>query len=103
MDFRPNVDAALWFVDAVWPHLHAVFPAANFYIVGRHPHARLDRLREMPGVVITGGVPDTRPYIRAADVYVVPLLVGGGTRLKIAGGDGHEQSHRSHPASSRGV
>ncbi len=83
MDFRPNVDGVLWFAREVWPRIRAALPAAHFYIVGRHPHRRLKPLREEPGIVITGFVPDTRPYIRAATVYVVPLLVGGGTRLKI--------------------
>jgi polysaccharide biosynthesis protein PslH len=83
MDFRPNVDGVLWFADKVWPQVRATLPTATFYIVGRHPHARLERLRSVPGVVVTGGVPETRPYIRAAAVYVVPLLVGGGTRLKL--------------------
>ncbi len=83
MDFRPNVDGVLWFAEEVWPRVRNVLPGAHFYVVGRHPHARLEPLREQPGIVITGAVPDTRPYIRAALVYVVPLLVGGGTRLKL--------------------
>ncbi|MGC9397061.1 MAG: glycosyltransferase [Anaerolineae bacterium] len=83
MDFRPNVDGALWFAAEVWPHIRAALPAAHLYLVGRHPHRRLDGLRELPGITITGSVPDTRPYINTAAVYVVPLLVGGGTRLKL--------------------
>lgn len=83
MDFRPNVDGVLWFAREVWPLIRSNLPAARFYIVGRHPHRRLEPLHEEPGIVITGSVPDTRPYIRAATAYVVPLLVGGGTRLKI--------------------
>jgi len=83
MDFRPNVDGVLWYADHVWPRIRERLPGAHFYIVGRHPHARLERLRESPGIVITGSVPETQPYIRAAAVYVVPLLVGGGTRLKL--------------------
>ncbi len=83
MDFRPNVDGALWFAAEVWPRIRTALPDACCYLVGRHPHRRLDALRETPGVVITGSVPDTRPYINAATVYVVPLLVGGGTRLKL--------------------
>lgn len=83
MDFRPNVDGVLWFADTVWPKISAALPSATLTIVGRNPHARLTRLRDVPGIAITGSVPDTRPYIRAAAVYVVPLLVGGGTRLKI--------------------
>ena len=83
MDFRPNVDGVLWFAREVWPQILAELPTAHFYIVGRHPHSRLAPLRAMRNIVITGSVPDTRPYIRAAAAYVVPLLVGGGTRLKI--------------------
>lgn len=83
MDFRPNVDGVLWFAQQVWPAILEVLPSAHFYIVGRHPHDRLNIVRDVPGIVITGGVPETRNYIQAATVYVVPLLVGGGTRLKI--------------------
>ncbi|MBN2004267.1 MAG: glycosyltransferase [Anaerolineae bacterium] len=83
MNFRPNVDGVLWFAHNVWPRILAALPEAHFYIVGRSPHKRLSELNAMPGVIITGAVPDTRPYINAAAVYVVPLLVGGGTRLKI--------------------
>ncbi len=83
MDFRPNVDGVLWFADEVWPRIRGALPQAHFYIVGRRPHPRLAHLRDAPGIVLTGAVPDTRPYINAATVYVVPLWVGGGTRLKI--------------------
>ena len=83
MSFQPNVDGVLWFTQQVLPAIRQAVPEAVFYIVGRNPHPRLDAIRELPGVIITGSVPDSRPYIRAAQVYVVPLLVGGGTRLKI--------------------
>ncbi len=83
MNFRPNVDGVLWFVHNVWPQIRAALPEAHFYVVGRSPHKRLAALDAVPGVVVVGAVPDTRPYINAAAVYVVPLLVGGGTRLKI--------------------
>lgn len=52
-------------------------------IVGRNPHKRLDALRNRLDVTVTGAVPDIQPYIAHADLYVVPLLAGGGTRLKI--------------------
>jgi glycosyltransferase involved in cell wall biosynthesis len=83
MDFRPNVDGVLWFARQVWPRVREALPGASFTIVGRHPHDRLTSLHDEPGIAITGSVPDTRPYIRAATVYVVPLQVGGGTRLKL--------------------
>ncbi len=83
MDFRPNVDAAIWFAEQVLPRIRAEFPGAAFAIVGRDPHPLVRRLSQLPGVLVTGYVPDDRPYFSAADVYVVPLRVGGGTRLKV--------------------
>ncbi|MEM4724063.1 MAG: glycosyltransferase [Candidatus Hadarchaeum sp.] len=83
MDFRPNVDAVLWFSTKVLPIIRQASPDVHFYIVGKNPHPRLTSLRDMPGVTITGFVEDVRPYIAAAAVYVVPLLTGGGTRLKV--------------------
>jgi sugar transferase (PEP-CTERM/EpsH1 system associated) len=83
MDFRPNVDAVLWFVDKVLPLITAALPDARLYAVGQSPHERLAALAGHPSVVITGRVPDTRPYIAGAGVYVIPLRIGGGTRLKV--------------------
>ncbi len=82
MDFRPNVDAVEWFM-SVLARVRRVVPEANLYVVGQSPHPRLVRLGSNPAVTITGWVPDTRPYIAGATAYVVPLRVGGGTRLKI--------------------
>jgi glycosyltransferase involved in cell wall biosynthesis len=83
MDYRPNVDAVLWFADAVLPLILAQMPDAHFYVVGQQPHARLLPLADHPAITITGRVPDVRPYIAGAGVYVVPLRIGGGTRLKV--------------------
>ncbi len=83
MDFRPNVDAALWFAQEVLPLIRQEEPGARFVIVGQKPHRRLDALRGRDDVTLTGRVDDTRPYIAQAAVYVVPLRMGGGTRFKI--------------------
>ena len=83
MDFRPNVEAMLWFAQEVLPAVKRAVPAVHFYIVGQRPHARLDSLRDDPAITLTGAVEDTRPYISAASVYVAPLRMGGGTRLKL--------------------
>ncbi len=83
MDFRPNIDAVLWFTQQVWPLIIAQRPQTTFAIVGQRPHARLDSLRQQPNITITGFVEDVRPYIAGATVYVAPLRVGGGTRLKL--------------------
>ncbi|MCS7260592.1 MAG: glycosyltransferase [Anaerolineae bacterium] len=84
MDFRPNVDAMLWFCDQVLPLIRRQCPWVRLAIVGQRPHPRLERLRRVDGVTLTGWVPDVRPYLAGATVYVAPLRVGGGTRLKLA-------------------
>jgi glycosyltransferase involved in cell wall biosynthesis len=83
MDFRPNIDAMLWFGQQVLPLIHQRRPDVRLAIVGQRPHPRLDALRAIPGVTITGWVPDVRPYIAGATVFIAPLRVGGGTRLKL--------------------
>jgi glycosyltransferase involved in cell wall biosynthesis len=82
MDYRPNIDAALWFGQSVLPRIQAHEPSVRFLIVGLNPHRRLDVLRSNRAIEITGGVPDVRPYLQAATVCVIPMRVGGGTRLK---------------------
>jgi sugar transferase (PEP-CTERM/EpsH1 system associated) len=83
MDFRPNVDAVLWFARKVLPRVRAELPEAHFLVVGQRPHRRLDVLRGDSAVTLTGWVEDVRPYIAQALVYVAPLRMGGGTRLKL--------------------
>lgn len=83
MDFRPNVDAVLWFYRRCWPLIRRAVPQAHFYVVGKQPHPRLAPLRADPSVTLTGYVPDILPYFGGANVYVAPLRMGGGTRLKI--------------------
>lgn len=82
MDYRPNLDAVLWFGRKVLPLIQAQEPHVRFQIVGMNPHARLAELRANPAVEITGAVPDAQPYIQAATVYIIPMRVGGGTRFK---------------------
>ncbi|MBI1800584.1 MAG: glycosyltransferase [Chloroflexi bacterium] len=83
MDYRPNVDAALWFAEEILPRVRARLRQARFVIVGQQPHARLAALGRRSDVLITGAVPDVRPYIAGAAVYVAPLRMGSGTRLKL--------------------
>jgi sugar transferase (PEP-CTERM/EpsH1 system associated) len=83
MDFRPNVDAVVWFCQEVLPLIRTQMPEVRFYIVGRSPHQRVLRLAEDPAVTVTGYVDDVRSYIASGWVYVVPLRIGGGTRLKV--------------------
>ncbi len=83
MDYRPNIDAALWFAEEILPLVREEIPDAHFYVVGQSPHSRLDVLRGKPGITLTGLVPAVVPYLQAASVFVVPLRMGSGTRLKV--------------------
>lgn len=83
MDWRPNEDAVLHFIDAILPLIRAHRPGATLCVVGRNPGASLRRAAAQAGVEVTGTVNDVRDFVADAAVYVVPLRVGGGTRLKI--------------------
>ena len=83
MDFRPNVDAVLWFCDEILARIRAEIPLAHIAIVGFKPTPRVAALNKRQGIEVTGWVPDTRPYVADAAVYVVPLRMGSGTRLKV--------------------
>lgn len=84
MDWRPNQDAVSYFVEEIFPLIREQEPGAEFYVVGRRPPERLKaQWEQVPGVFVTGTVDDVRGYIDAASVYVVPLRIGGGSRLKI--------------------
>jgi glycosyltransferase involved in cell wall biosynthesis len=83
MDYRPNVDAVLWFADEIWPLICRKRPSTTWAIVGQKPHPRLDRLRGLPGVTMTGWVESIRPYLAGAQVVVMPFRIGSGTRLKL--------------------
>ncbi|EFH86746.1 glycosyltransferase [Ktedonobacter racemifer] len=83
MDYYPNSTAVLAFARDYWPYIRRQIPGATWQIVGRKPPPEVERLGALPGVVVTGSVPDTRPYLAEAEVAIVPLSVGSGTRLKI--------------------
>jgi glycosyltransferase involved in cell wall biosynthesis len=83
MDWAANIDGVSHFVKEVWPLVLAACPDARLTIVGRDPPASLlKQTSEFPGITCTGFVPDVRPYVHAAHVAVIPLRVGGGTRIK---------------------
>jgi len=82
MDWEPNVDAVEYFCSQIWPRIRAEFPDAIFQIVGRNPFAKVQRLAS-ESVEVTGTVPSVAEYLEKASVVIVPLRIGGGTRLKI--------------------
>jgi sugar transferase (PEP-CTERM/EpsH1 system associated) len=83
MDYYPNTQAALFFAERCWPLIRREVPDATWQIVGRNPPPAVQRLGQLPGVSVTGWVADVRPYLASAAVAIAPLLIGGGTRLKI--------------------
>jgi polysaccharide biosynthesis protein PslH len=82
MDYWPNVDAVAWFAKDMLPALRQRWPQAKFYIVGRSPTAAVRALAS-PHVVVTGTVPDVRPYLQHAAVVVAPLRLARGIQNKI--------------------
>lgn len=82
MDWEPNIDAVAYFCQDIFPKVRAEFPSAIFQIVGRNPYPRVKQLA-CDSVEVTGTVPSVADYLRDATVVVVPLRIGGGTRLKI--------------------
>lgn len=84
MNMFANRDAVMWFLDEIWPLVHARVPDVRFFAVGQDPPKELAAFAARdPRVVVTGYVSDIRPFVRQSAVYVVPLRVGGGTRLKV--------------------
>ena len=83
MDWLPNEDGILFFYREILPHIRRAEPNVTVSIVGRSPTDAIRRLAHDPAIEITGRVDDVRPYLASAAVYIVPLRIGGGTRLKI--------------------
>jgi glycosyltransferase involved in cell wall biosynthesis len=82
MDWKPNIDGVEFFCREIWPLILARVPNARFRIVGRDPDSRVRKLAS-DSVEVTGSVPSIVKHLRKAAVFVVPLRIGGGTRIKI--------------------
>ena len=83
MDWMPNEDAILYFGKEILPRLRSAVPDLKVTVVGRRPSEGLRAAAQETGITVTGRVEDIRPYVHEAAVYIVPLRIGGGTRLKI--------------------
>jgi glycosyltransferase involved in cell wall biosynthesis len=84
MDWLPNEDGILYFVDEILPEIAKRVPGVKLKVVGRRPSPVLEKLcHRHQNVELTGWVDDTRPHLAASEVFIVPLRIGGGTRLKI--------------------
>lgn len=83
MDYWPNIDAVQWFAREILPLVRAQLPQAQFTIVGSRPTPQVLALAELPGVTVTGTVPDIRPYLAHAQLAVAPLRVARGIQNKV--------------------
>ena len=83
MDYRPNIDAVRWFAADILPLVRQQHPDARFAIVGRAPTDEVRALAKSPGVIVTGEVPDVRPWLAAADAVVAPLLLARGVQTTV--------------------
>jgi len=83
MDYYPNVEGCVWFCDEVLPRIRAEFPGVRFSIVGSHPTDEVQRLGDLPGVLVTGFVDDPRDWLVRASVSVAPLRIARGIQNKV--------------------
>lgn len=83
MSFRPNVDAAVYFAREIFPVIRSSVPAARIVFAGRSPLPEVMALSKLPGVMVTGAVPDLSDVIAKADLYVLPMRLGSGFRTKL--------------------
>jgi sugar transferase (PEP-CTERM/EpsH1 system associated) len=103
MDYLPNIDAVRHFSVDILPLVRREVPETVFYIVGLNPSADVKRLGELPGVVVTGSVPDVRPYYAQAGVCVAPLRIGRGIQNKVLQGMAMGLPVVASPLAARGV
>lgn len=83
MDYFPNIDAVLFFARKCWPIILKQVPDTTWQIVGKNPPPEIRKLAALPGITVTGTVPEVHPYLAASAIAIAPLQVGSGTRLKI--------------------
>ena len=83
MDYPPNMDAVAWFAETILPLIRRTAPNAQFHIVGSSPAPKVQALAAIPGVFVTGRVPDVRPYVAHANAGVAPMRIARGIQNKV--------------------
>ncbi|GAC31080.1 glycosyl transferase, group 1 [Paraglaciecola polaris LMG 21857] len=83
MDYKPNVDAVVWFVENCWQQITEIYPNARFIIAGMSPNTEVIALKTKLGVEVTGFVDDILPYYHAADIFVAPFRLARGVQNKV--------------------
>lgn len=103
MDYWANVDAVEWFARTIFPKVRATRPDVGFYIVGARPSAAVMSLGALPGVTVTGAVPDVRPYLAHAVMAVAPLRIARGIQNKVLEAMAMEQTVVASPQALEGI
>jgi len=103
MDYAANVDGALWFARTLWPAIRARVPGARFAIVGSNPVKALKALDGRDDIIVTGRVPDVRPWLKAAAVAVAPLRIARGVQNKVLEAMAMARPTVATPAAARGI
>ncbi len=86
LEWSPNQEGLIWFVEKCWPRIHEKFPELKFYIAGRNAPDWLARKFHLPNIIFKGEVPDAYEFMNSKSVMVVPLFSGSGMRIKIIEG-----------------
>ena len=103
MDYKPNVDGAIWFAKEVLPLIRKTIPGLEFFIVGSSPAASVQELSKIDGVHVTGRVPDVRPYIRDAAAIVAPIHIARGIQNKVLEGMAMAKTVITTPQAFEGI
>jgi len=103
LDYRANIDGLVWFANEVWPGVRSAVPAARLALVGRAPTAAIERLGELPGIEVVGGVPDVRPYLARGAVAIVPLRIARGIQNKVLEAAAMQKAAVVSPAALEGL
>jgi len=103
MDYWPNVDAVQWFAHEIFPAIQACYPDARFLVVGARPTPAVLKLGSLPGVEVTGTVPDVRPYIANARAVVAPLRIARGLQNKVLEGMSMGRTVIASPDAALGI
>lgn len=103
MNYGPNEDAAIYFCEAILPLIQQRYPHVQFWVVGKDPTEKVRRLADRPGVHVTGTVPDVRPYLWTAGIFVCPLRYGTGIKNKLLAALAMQKPSVATPVSVEGL
>lgn len=83
MDYQPNVDAVTWFAKSIFPKIRKHIDYSKFYIVGKNPTKEVRQLENIDGITVTGIVDSVEQYLINSNIVIIPLLSGGGVKIKL--------------------